>query len=175
MRYLTERQVKQLIDSIDGKHKNRDQTAILICFRHGLRESELLALTWEDVDLDQGKIFCQRLKGGYSSYHPLQGDEERRLRRLQREYNSRWLFPTIIGSPLAPRSFRDKVKQYGRKLGWRINAHLLRHSCGYHLNAQGLNARWIQDYLGHKSYASTIQYTEVDPDQFRLIQWRKNF
>ena len=41
--YLTEREVEQLIEGCKGNRRShRDQTMILLAFRHGLRASELM-------------------------------------------------------------------------------------------------------------------------------------
>jgi type 1 fimbriae regulatory protein FimE len=69
-----------------GRHCHRDSTLILIAFHHGLRVSELVALRWDQVELDQGRLHVHRLKGGTASMHPLRGPELRALRRLRRDY-----------------------------------------------------------------------------------------
>jgi hypothetical protein len=56
--YLTEKEVSQLCDAARarGRWGHRDATMILVAYRHGLRVSELVALRWEQVDLDAGAI-----------------------------------------------------------------------------------------------------------------------
>jgi integrase len=50
--YLTEREVERLMDaSRDNRWGHRDATAILLAYRHGLRASELVALRWDDINL----------------------------------------------------------------------------------------------------------------------------
>jgi integrase len=58
---------------------------ILIAFRHGLRTFELCDLQWHQVELAAGRLHVRRVKSGTPSVHPLQGDELRALRRLQRD------------------------------------------------------------------------------------------
>jgi integrase len=51
--HLTEREVKKLIDAAKGnRHGQRDATMIMVCFRHGLRASELCELQWSDVEFE---------------------------------------------------------------------------------------------------------------------------
>jgi integrase len=64
---------------------HRDATMILIGYRHGLRASELCDLQWSQVELSTGRLHVRRAKNGSPSVHPMQGDEIRALRRLQRE------------------------------------------------------------------------------------------
>jgi integrase len=51
--HLTEREVERLIEAAKkNRHGQRDATIILICFRHGLRASELCELQWSDVEFE---------------------------------------------------------------------------------------------------------------------------
>jgi hypothetical protein len=58
---------------------------ILVGYRHGLRASELCDLQWSQVELATGRLHVRRAKNGSPSVHPMQGDEIRAVRRLQRE------------------------------------------------------------------------------------------
>src|SRR6266446_8506155 len=62
--YLTEKEVTQLCDAARarGRWGHRDATMILTAYRHGLRVSELVALRWEQVDLDAGRLQVLRRK-----------------------------------------------------------------------------------------------------------------
>ena len=95
--YLTGSEVELLMKSARsiGRHGHRDSTLILIAYRHALRVSELATLRWDSVDLQQGLLHVNRLKGGVASSHPISGVEIRALRRLLREYGkSPFVFTT---------------------------------------------------------------------------------
>jgi integrase len=64
------------------RHAHRDETLLLLAYRHGLRVSELAALRWNQMDLKAGLVHVSRLKNGLDSVHPLRGPELRALRRL---------------------------------------------------------------------------------------------
>jgi type 1 fimbriae regulatory protein FimE len=68
-----------------SRYGHRDATMILIGYRHGLRASELCDLQWSQVEPATGRLHVRRAKNGSPSVHPMQGDEIRALRRLQRE------------------------------------------------------------------------------------------
>ena len=68
-----------------GVIRNRDATAILVAYRHGLRASELAALRWDDIDLATGRLHVRRAKSGDASVHPISARESRALRKLLRE------------------------------------------------------------------------------------------
>ena len=70
---------------------------VLIGYRHGLRASELCDLQWSQVELIAGRLYVRRAKSGSPSVHPMQGDEIRALRRLQREQDH-------------PRTYHDRAR-----------------------------------------------------------------
>src|SRR5207249_4008979 len=88
--HLTPQEVEKLITAASrvGRYGHRDATIILVAYRHGLRVGELVALRWDQVDLEQGLLHVTRLKHGVPSTHPLRGPEIRALRRLRREYGT---------------------------------------------------------------------------------------
>ena len=57
-----------------GRHRHRDQTLILIMFRHGVRVSEAVDLKWDQVNFKTGSIHINRLKNGKTATHFLEGD-----------------------------------------------------------------------------------------------------
>ena len=69
--YLTEREVEKLMDAArENRWGHRDATAILLAYRHGLRASELVALRWDDINLQAGKLHVRRSKGGKQASTP---------------------------------------------------------------------------------------------------------
>ena len=174
MDYLTKSQVEQLIKvAKKNRYGLRDGLIILMSFRHGLRASETVSLEWKIVNFSIGKMFLNRSKHGEEGNHYLQGDEMRLLRRLERNNttSNRFIFVGERGDPLTTRALGQMVKRAGKKLGWDISPHILRHSCGYHLANQGYDTRIIQDYLGHKNINSTMLYTKTNPERYRHFKW----
>src|SRR5262249_56489985 len=77
-----------------SRYGHRDATMILIGYRHGLRASELCDLQWSQVELNTGRLHVRRAKNGSPTVHPMQGDEIRAVRRLQREQGPSSHVPT---------------------------------------------------------------------------------
>ncbi len=86
--YLTPDEVNALMKATKtmGRHSHRNETLILLAFRHGLRVSELVALRWDQIELKRGVLHVTRNKNGSPSTHPLRGPELRALRRVKRGY-----------------------------------------------------------------------------------------
>ena len=153
-----------------GRHAHRDSTLILVTYRHGFRVSELVALGWNQVELDSGKMHVNRAKDGSPSVHPIRGSEIRALRRLKRDYpESPYVFVTERKGPLTDSAVRKMVARAGEKAGFDfpIHPHMLRHATGYKLANDGHDTRAIQQYLGHKNIQHTVRYTELASTRFR--------
>jgi integrase len=174
--YLTTKEVEELITAArkSSRYGHRDATIILIAYRHGLRASEVCDLQWHQVELNAGRLHVRRNKRGMPSVHPIQGDELRALRRLQREQPpSPYVFCSERGGPIAPKSFHTLMVRLGERAGmpFPIHPHMLRHGCGYALANAGHDTRAIQAWMGHKNIQHTVRYTELAPDRFKGF-WR---
>jgi integrase len=106
--YLSEREMEKLIEAAkSNRHGHRDSTMILICYRHGLRASEVCDLRWDQVHFTSANLHVRRRKNGAPSTHPLGGSELRALRRLKRDQEppSPYLFVSERGAPFSTEGF----------------------------------------------------------------------
>lgn len=170
--YLLDSEVESLINAAksSGRYGHRDALMIQMAYRHGLRASELVNLLWDHVMLDTALLHVERLKNGDESKQPLNGAELRALRKLKREQgNSAFVFTSERGGPMEVSGFNKIVKRAGKIAGISSNCHphMLRHSCGHHLAAQGVDTRAIQGYLGHKNIQHTVRYTKLAANRFK--------
>jgi type 1 fimbriae regulatory protein FimB/type 1 fimbriae regulatory protein FimE len=103
----------------ENRWGHRDATAIFIAYRHGLRASELVALSWDDIDLTTGRMHARRAKGGAASVHPIGARESRALRKLQRgmiaagTMSTPYVFVSERGSPLSVAGYQHMVARHG--------------------------------------------------------------
>lgn len=169
--FLTTAEVDKLIAAAKrrGRYGQRDATAILVCYRHALRISELCGLTWDRVDFAAADIVIRRAKGGKTTTHPLTGAELRALRQLRRDWpDGRHLFVNDRGAPMTSAGFARMLERVGAEAGfpWKPHPHMLRHAAGFKLANDGRDTRTIQDYLGHRSIQSTVRYTELAATRF---------
>lgn len=178
--HLTPDEVRRLIDAAGsaGRHCERDRTLVLLMFRHGLRAGEAFGLRWDAISLEARTVTIKRLKQRartpQQSTHRLQSDEAEALHQVRDRYpESYYVFPTETGGQLSHASIARIVTRAGElaEIPLPVHPHMLRHSCGYFLAEQGLPTRDIQEYLGHKSIASTVKYTAGNPARFDRIQW----
>ena len=135
----------------------------------------MVALRWDDIDLSTGRLHARRAKGGAASVHPIGARESRALRKLQRNMiaagtmTSPYVVVSERGSPLSVAGYQRMVARAGEaaRFSFLIHSHMLRHGCSYKLANDGQDTRAIQHYLGHRSIASTVRYTQLAPDRFK--------
>jgi site-specific recombinase XerD len=178
--HLTHDEVMRLIKAAEsvGRNGHRDGTMILMAYAHGMRASEICDLKWHQMDLSgrNPMIKILRVKGSVDSDHHLDGDEVRRLRKLDRSHqNSQYVFITETGNPLSIQGFWTIVRRAGKVAGFQfpIHPHMLRHSCGHRLVTDGVHLRMIQEWMGHKDVQNTEHYTKLGEDRFRSISMLK--
>ena len=169
--HLTPAEVERLIETARrrGRYGQRDATAILVAYRHGLRVSELVGLTWSQIDFADGVLHVRRLKNGRPSTQPLHGSEIRALRQLRRDWpEGQFVFQTERGGPMTAAGFRKTLAAIGNAAGfdWLVHPHSLRHSTGYALANKGVDTRTLQHYLGHRCIEHTVRYSELAADRF---------
>ena len=174
--YLTEAEVDRIRAAARrrGRYGHRDDTALLLAYRHGLRVSELVGLRWSQVALDEAKLHVRRAKGGDPGAHPLSGIEVRALRRLKREQDppSPFVFTTERRGPMTVSGFNKMLAAAAETAGLgalRVHAHMLRHSAGFALAERGHDLRLIQGYLGHRSVTSTTRYVALSSRRFEGV------
>jgi site-specific recombinase XerD len=170
--YLHENEVRLLLSMPERKKWQswrRDKAILYLLALTGMRRSELLALTWEDVRFDSMSIRVMG-KGQQERTCPMNG----MLSTVLWEYlqsqlpvaPTRALFLARTGRPLHRSCLHDLFKRYVRAAGLdetRISLHTLRHTFATMLLTRGTDLRTIQELLGHVEISSTQIYTHTNP------------
>lgn len=182
--YLTSEEIElMLAAALSGNSGKRDYCLILIAFRHGMRISEALGLSYRDFDIDSGRINIHRLKNGFSTIHPLEDDERRAINAWTLERagwrgsdKSDCFFLSRRGNSLSRQQAYRIIRHAGKRAGIVIETHphMLRHSCGFELAERGIDTRLIQDYLGHRNIRHTVRYTASNAGRFVGLWQRTN-
>ncbi|PTU75502.1 site-specific tyrosine recombinase XerD [Pseudomonas mangrovi] len=169
---LSEADVEALLaaPAIDEALGLRDRTMLEVLYACGLRVTELVSLTLEQVNLRQGvlRVFG---KGSKERLVPL-GEEaivwiERYLRdgrgALLGGRPSEVLFPSSRGEQMTRQTFWHRIKLHARVAGILkpISPHTLRHAFATHLLNHGADLRVVQLLLGHSDLSTTQIYTHV--------------
>jgi integrase len=173
-KHLTPSEVAALLKAArhSGRYRLRDEAAVLLAYRHGLRAAELVSLQWSQIDLRGATITVRRSKGGFATEHPLRSVELRLLGRLRRDNpEAAYVLMSERGTPWSTSNFRKVLQRLaaaaGDKIAISVNPHALRHACGFYLASRGVDTRALSHYLGHRSLQSTERYTAQSSARFR--------
>ncbi|MDF7673688.1 tyrosine recombinase XerC [Acetobacteraceae bacterium ESL0709] len=156
----------------------RDQALFTLLYGAGLRISEALSLTIEDLDRSGGETLLIKGKGGKERFVPLLPKVRKKLQDWLRVHPapqpSGPLFCGIRGGPLNPGVAQRAMRQWRKLQGLPDSAtpHALRHAFASHLLQGGADLRAIQELLGHASLSSTQIYTLAD-EQHLMDVWQK--
>ena len=150
----------------------RDQALMLLMYGAGLRLSEVLGLTAQDLPLsDWLRITGKGNKMREVPILPAVADAVANARALcpfqPQGCNS--LFCSSRGQPLGPRAVQRLLEALRMAAGLPADTtpHSLRHAFATQLLAGGGDLRAIQQLLGHASLSTTQRYTKVDREQLR--------
>jgi len=156
---------KMLARTENLKHK----CMLMLLYGGGLRLSEVLELTPEDINSKRMTIKVRRSKGKKDRVVPLPERLLVPLRNYYRAYEPlTWLFEgSTVGERYSPRSLQKVVKTAASRANIErpVTAHMLRHSYATHLLEAGTDIRYIQEVLGHNSIKTTERYTHVAMSQ----------
>lgn len=168
---LSIEEIHMILEKI-GNFKHR--TMIETIYTHGLRVSELPALTLSDIDSKQNVLIVKNSKQNKDRNIPLDQVCLVHLRQYYRRYKPKFLlFPGQSGlySPTSIRKILTKAVQ-AAGITKNVTPHTLRHSYATHLLEQGTDLRYIQEILGHASSKTTEIYTHVTTKHLGSIQLR---
>lgn len=147
---------------------------LILAYSAGLRVSEVVKLKVSDVDFSRMQILIRSGKGNKDRYSIL----SQRAADVLKDYIKMfkpdlWLFPGYpsnkhISIRTAQSVFEKSVYKAG--IMKRVSIHVLRHSFATHLLEQGIDIRYIQDLLGHRSVKTTEIYTHVSRKRLSNIK-----
>jgi integrase/recombinase XerC len=178
--FLTLEEVERLLNAPDLSTPlgQRDRALLELLYASGLRVSELVGLTLEQIDLETNEI---RVLGkgskervvlmGLPAVEALKNYLEQGRNQLLGKKRSQALFLNRYGQPLLERSVQRLLNQYAKKagIGKRVHPHLLRHTFATHMLDGGADLRVVQELLGHARLTSTQIYTHVTKGQARKV------
>lgn len=156
----------------------RDYTIFLLIATYGLRVSEIVALTLEDIHWRTNCISIPQRKRSAPLELPLTNEVGtvlfKYLKRATPRAPHRQLFLRMrapIG-PLHPVSVSSAFRAWSRLSGLNIplqGAHCLRHSYAVNLLRNGTSLKTIGDILGHRCAESTVAYLRLGIDDLRDV------
>lgn len=173
-KYLTLEESLKLLNSIEGKQRERDYCMITFLLNCGMRVSELVGIKYSSFHSDNslrllGKgnkervVFlnaaCVNAKAAYDAFKANGKDYVK----------SPYYFSSRNGKPLSTRRVEQIVEQHLRAAGLSdkgISPHKLRHTAATLMYQHGnVDIRVLKEVLGHVNLATTEIYTHISSTQ----------
>ena len=174
---LSVEDIDKLLDiKLDSAFDYRNKAMLELMYGCGLRVSELINLTLNDIDmtncliriLGKGNKEREIPIGEYSIYY-LKEYLNVRDKLLKPGVLCNKMFLNNHGKGMTRQGFFKNLKQILKDKGLNpeVSPHTLRHSFATHLLSHGADLRSIQEMLGHSDISTTKIYTKVSDDQVR--------
>ncbi len=151
----------------------RDRAMMELAYATGMRTSEIIRLTREDVSLGTGDVRCVG-KGNRERILPLSATAVQALREylelgrphLARSKEEEHLFLNRRGRKMTRQGFWLMLKKYAEEIGlYDVTPHTLRHTFATHALQRKVDLRSVQEMLGHASIVTTQIYTHLATGQ----------
>jgi len=150
--------------------------AILVAGDAGLRQGEIMALEWGDIDLEERTLTVRRNvwrkivgtpKGGRERVIPLTVRLYQAF-KAHRHLRGPRVFCSMDGSPLTEGKMQRPIERLCKRAGIRqFGWHTLRHTYCSHLGMLGAAPLAIQLAAGHQSFETTRQYIHMTANVLR--------
>lgn len=170
---LTPEEARKIIETPDTSCLlgYRDRAILETLYATGIRKSELMNLTVNDVNLEETVL---RINGG-----KFNKDRVVPLTRLAASFLETYvkairpallqgrvcdrLFISQRAGPISKNALGELVEKYARQAGLNkhVTCHIWRHSCATHLVKNKANLRHIQELLGHRDLSTTERYLHL--------------
>ena len=183
-KYLTEQQVSDLLNTpnVEVPLELRDKAMLELLYATGLRVTELVSLTIENMSVQQGVVRVIG-KGNKERIVPMGEEAAYWVRQfmlygrpvLLNGQSSDVVFPSQRAQQMTRQTFWHRVKHYAILADIDADAlspHVLRHAFATHLVNHGADLRVVQMLLGHTDLSTTQIYTHVAKERLKRLHER---
>lgn len=188
VRFLTLSEFSLVLEAIPGDMLGAlERPLYMTAALTGLRQGELAALSWRDVDFGARLIRCRRRFTRGRLGRPKTRRSSRAVPMPERlatelaDYRERsahaadddlvFAHPRT-GRPYDASRMRKRFKRTVERAGVReMRFHDLRHTFATQMAAAGAPLRSIQEWMGHRDYKTTSIYADYAPDNREARRW----
>ena len=173
---LDRAEVRALLDAPDRKTKTgiRDRAMMILTYNAGLRVSELVSLTPQDLKAPRFHQVRVMGKGRRERALPLWKRTTTALTAwflIRPDVEDPHLFLNAMDKGMTRRGFAKRLALHGKTAARtvpslaerRVNPHLLRHACAIHTLEETQDIRKVSVWLGHASIQTTEMYLRAEP------------
>jgi len=174
---LNEEEIDKLLDiKLITPFDHRNKAMLELMYATGLRVSELVNLTIDDINLEMDVLRCVG-KGNKEKILPI-GDIalfylkeylNNHRNSLLKGYLTNKVFLNNHGKGISRQAFFLLIKKIAKEkdIKKEFSPHTLRHSFATHLLKHGADLRSIQELLGHSNISTTQIYTHIGDEKLK--------
>lgn len=174
-KYLSLDQAITLLESVDGKYKERDYCILVLFMNCGLRLSELVSINCKDIRSDNTIVItgkgnkqrtvylndaCIQAINTYMKVRPVDGVKDKEALFISRQMNR-----------ISPKTVQHIVDEYLEKSGLGdlgFSTHKLRHTAATLMYQYGqVDVLQLKEILGHENISTTEIYTHLVDSQLK--------
>lgn len=164
-RVLTVKQVEKLLTIARG----RNRVIVLFFLDTGVRLSELCDLRREDVFLQERRCKIWRGKGGKDRDVPMGRTLVRAMATWLLGSVGELVFVSEAGDRLQPQAVRSMLRRLGKRAGFHVYPHLLRHTSATLFIANGGDQITVARILGHSDVSTSAIYVNLAFEQVLVV------
>jgi integrase len=199
VRFLDDSERERLLQACKESTNPHLYPVVMIAISTGMRYSEIMNLTWDDVDLNQKRIILHETKNGERRSVPFAGLALELLIQLEkdRSFDTKLIFPKLkirgkqqetsprqvlkeedrqrvqkVQKPALLRSAWENVLKKAKIENFRF--HDLRHSAASYLAMSGASLAEIAEILGHKTLSMVKRYSHLSDSHKHSVIDRMN-
>lgn len=178
---LTAQEVKKVLEAIDTQKNRgiRDRAIIETLYSSGLRATELINLTLNNLNLKEGYLTIEKGKGGKPRIVPLGKIACQWIAQylqVRPQVSDPTLFLTMLKPPrpMSRETLAELCAERARQAGIKkkVTSHTYRHTCATLMLKGNADIRYIQELLGHASLKTTQIYTRVTIQDLKKVHSR---
>lgn len=173
-KYLTLDESIQLLESVDGKNRDRDYCILTLFLNCGLRISELVGLNLNDVQDEALRILGKGNKVRIVYLNDACKDALRQYLTVRRPIvgpDRNAMFLSEQNKRISRSGVHALVKKHLSQAGLdatEYSSHKLRHTAATLMLQNGVDVKAVQEVLGHEHLNTTEIYTHIDNEALRV-------
>jgi len=163
VRFLDDTERAKLLTACKDSSNPWLYTCVVLALSTGMRQMELMKLTWPDVNLASQNIILHETKNGERRRVPVTGHalELLQLHSTKKQAHTQLLFPSKL-NPSKPFSLRLPFERALKQAEITdFHWHDLRHCTASYLAMNGASLAEIAEVLGHKTLAMVKRYAHL--------------
>lgn len=167
VRFLSDDERMRLLKACKESSNPYLYTVVVLALSTGMRQGEIMGLTWDVMDLNQGRAILHETKNGERRAVAITGHASELIKELSkvRRIDSKLLFPAKENAPQKPQKpmdLRSPWETAVKKAELQdFKFHDLRHSAASYLAMNGASLAEIAEVLGHKTLQMVKRYAHL--------------